>query len=192
MTSRYVNCNYTVVLAAMANGDKLSPMLIFKRKKLPKCTFPKGVVVHCNEKGRMDKEACKIWVRKVWQNHPNDLRREKSLLFWDSFTTHLTSEVTQKVLDTNTDVIVIPTGLTNILQPMDVSLKKPFKAGLLNRLIAWMAAEENTRTKRERMRPPPLDMCAKWVKETWEEIKKPLIIKAFKKYCISNAMAGTE
>ncbi|CAL4121299.1 unnamed protein product, partial [Meganyctiphanes norvegica] len=42
------------------------------------------------------------------------------------------------------------------------------------------------------MRAPPLDTCAKWVKESCDDIKKPIIIKAFKKCCISNAMDGTE
>ncbi|CAL4239607.1 unnamed protein product, partial [Meganyctiphanes norvegica] len=179
----YKNSNYTVVLAAMANGDKLPPMLIFKRKKMPKCTFPKGVVVHCNEKGRVDKEACKIWIRKVWKNRSNDIR-EKSLLICDRLPIHLTPEVAQEVLETNTDVAVIPAGLRNILQPIDVSLKNSFKAELRDRLMAWMAAGEYTHKKMEKIKPPPLDMCAKWVKESWDEIKKPLIIKAFNECCI--------
>ncbi|CAL4124578.1 unnamed protein product, partial [Meganyctiphanes norvegica] len=66
-TTGHEKTRYTVVLAALANGDKLPPMLIFKRKTMPKIRFPKGVLVHCNEKGWMDQEACKLWVRRIWQ-----------------------------------------------------------------------------------------------------------------------------
>ena len=106
-----------------------------------------------------------------------------------SVSAHLTAEVTEVLKEVNTDVAVIPGGLTGVLQPLDVSLNKPFKAGLCD---CWMAREGYTKTKGGNMRAPPLDTCAKWVIESWDDIKKPIIIKSFKKCCISNAMVGTE
>ncbi|TWW64308.1 hypothetical protein D4764_03G0013160 [Takifugu flavidus] len=47
---------FTVVLGCHGNGQKLPPILIFKRKTLPKEAFPAGVVVKANQKGWMDKE----------------------------------------------------------------------------------------------------------------------------------------
>ncbi|CAI9723543.1 Hypothetical predicted protein [Octopus vulgaris] len=38
--------HYTVVLACCTDGMKLPPLLIFKRKPLPKDCFPSGVVIH--------------------------------------------------------------------------------------------------------------------------------------------------
>ncbi|GFU30538.1 pogo transposable element with KRAB domain [Trichonephila clavipes] len=43
--------SFTVVLCCAANGLKLSPMLIFKRKTLPKENFPKCVEIRANENG---------------------------------------------------------------------------------------------------------------------------------------------
>lgn len=40
-----------VVLSCMASGDKLLPMVIFKRKTVPKETLPMGIIVLCYEKG---------------------------------------------------------------------------------------------------------------------------------------------
>ena len=41
----------TVVLGFQANGQKLPPMVIFKRKTLPKENFPAGVIIKANPKG---------------------------------------------------------------------------------------------------------------------------------------------
>ena len=42
------------------------------------------------------------------------------------------------------------------------------------------------------MRAPPLTTLAQWVKDTWNDIKVPVVTKSFKKCCISNALDGTE
>ena len=43
--------SFTVVLGCQANGQKLPPMVIFKRKTLPKENFPVGVIIKANPKG---------------------------------------------------------------------------------------------------------------------------------------------
>ena len=49
---------YTVVLVCCADGTKLPPLLIFKRKTLPKDVpvIPHGIYVHVHSKGWMEKE----------------------------------------------------------------------------------------------------------------------------------------
>jgi hypothetical protein len=42
---------FTVVLCITANGGKCDPLVIFKRKTIPKENFLKGVVVKVNSKG---------------------------------------------------------------------------------------------------------------------------------------------
>ena len=113
-TTGHEKCRYTVVLACMADGQKLKPMLIFKRKTLPKLKWPKGVVVHAHPNGWMDEQGCEIWLEKVWRLRPGGVRNKKSLLVWDQFSAHLTPKVTSKVHSLNTDVAVIPGGLTGV------------------------------------------------------------------------------
>jgi len=58
--------HFTVVLTCMADGHKLNPMVIFKRKTLPKNEkFPSGVLVHVHPKGWMDEAGVKLWHEKV-------------------------------------------------------------------------------------------------------------------------------
>ena len=45
---------FTVMLACTADGRKLPPYVIFKRKTLPKVTWPAGVIVRCQDKGWID------------------------------------------------------------------------------------------------------------------------------------------
>ena len=75
----------------------------------------------------MDKAGMKLWVEKVWQSRSGGLLRKKSLLVWDSFQAHLVDSVKRTVRQTNTNIAVITGGLTSVLQPLDVSLNKPFK-----------------------------------------------------------------
>ena len=47
---------FTVVLACSESGKKLKPMVVFKRKTMPKENLPNGVVVHCHKKRLMDRD----------------------------------------------------------------------------------------------------------------------------------------
>ena len=50
-TTGHERQHFTVVLACQANGKKIRPLVIFKRKNIPKETFPPGVVVKVHPKG---------------------------------------------------------------------------------------------------------------------------------------------
>ena len=59
-TTGHVKTHFTVVLACMADGTKLKPTVIFKRKTLPKgVKFPAGVLVRSYVKGWMDEDGTK-------------------------------------------------------------------------------------------------------------------------------------
>jgi len=53
-TSGNEKTRYTVVLACCGDETKLPPILIFKRKTLPKDVIPHGSYVHVLSKGWMD------------------------------------------------------------------------------------------------------------------------------------------
>ena len=143
---------------------------------LIKGRIPSRGKIHVNEKSWMDEAACKLWVNSIWQHRPRGLVREKSLLVWDNFSAHLTHDVSDAVKATNTDVAVIPGGLTGILQPLDVSINKPFKDGLRKRWVHWMAKDQYTLTAGGNIRAPPLPTQAQWVKES-KVIQKMLHLK---------------
>ena len=192
-TTGHEKARFTVVLACMSDGTRLNPMIVFKRKTVPKENFPPGVVIHAHPKGWMDEEGTKIWIRKVWNKRPGRLTRTKSLLVWDSFSVHLMESI-KSILktDSNTDIAVIPGGLTSVIEPLDVCLNKPFKDKLRQKWTSWMPEGEKTFTAGGNMRAASLPVVAEWVNSSWNEVGNDMVEKSFKKCGISNAMGGTE
>jgi hypothetical protein len=69
----------------MADGKKLNPVVIFKRKTMPTIKFPAGVFVHIHEKAWMDEEGIKYGLIWLQSRQPAGLRKHCSLLVWDMF-----------------------------------------------------------------------------------------------------------
>jgi hypothetical protein len=75
----------------------------------------------------MDAAMVCDWVCTVWGQRPGTLLGRPSLLVWDSFRGHLGDDTKRIFTEMKTDLAVIPGGLTSVLQPLDVSVKRPFK-----------------------------------------------------------------
>ena len=75
----------------------------------------------------MDGEGIKLWLEKVWSKCPGDLLKKLSLLVCDQFKAHVTESTKSLATKLKTHLAVIPGGLTSQLQPLDVSVNKPFK-----------------------------------------------------------------
>ena len=118
----------TVMLAATADGRKLPPLLILKRKALSKSeAFPKDFTVRAQEKGWMMEELMLEWQKIVWGHRPRAFLNQPSMFVLDAFKGHLTDSVKNQLRKMDTELVVIPGGMTSVLQPMDVSFNKPFK-----------------------------------------------------------------
>jgi transposase-like protein len=127
LSTGHERANFTVVLACMADGTKLPPVIIFKLVKIPRGEFPDGVIIRANPKGWMNEDEMIWWIENVWTQRARRGVNPRSLLVLDSFTAHKTDAVKKRFREKNTDLAVIPGGLTSRLQPLDVSLNKPFK-----------------------------------------------------------------
>ena len=109
LTMGHEKTGFTVVLACSESGKKLKLMVIFKRKTMPKEKLPDGVVVHCHNKGWVDRDGMAIWGEKVWDPRP--------VSFFDSFSAHIDEGVRNTFkTEHKTTTAVIPGGLTKTLQ----------------------------------------------------------------------------
>ena len=119
----------TVVLTCVATGNMLPPMVIFKGKTsrtICGVSNKSKSIITYQEKAWMDETLMKEWIGKVWAVYT---KKKPALLILDSFSAHLTDAVQELFSRYNTTVtvIVIPGGCTSVLQPLDVSINKPFK-----------------------------------------------------------------
>ena len=177
----------TVVLECVGDGTKLKPMVIFK-----KVANKHGVVIAAQEKGRMDTERMKHWIEKVWCSRRGDLEKRKSLLVCDAFEAHVTESVKTAFARENTDLGVIPGGLTSILQPLDVALNKPFNDGVRKRWMEWMADGIHEFTATGHQKKPSEELIVSWIAQAWNDIPVEMIESSFLKCGITNNLDGSE
>ena len=99
--------------------------------------------VYLHENGWMDENGVKLWIENAWNRRPGGIRKEQSLVVWDIFRRHITDNSKAKLSRTNMDIVVVPGGLTSLLQPLDISLNKPFKDNMREERNNWMLHGEN-------------------------------------------------
>ena len=74
------------------------------------------------------------WLKTVWGRRHRAFLNQPSMLVLDAFKGHLTDSVKNQLRKMNTELVVIPGGMTTVLQPTDVSINKPFKDRLTHNM----------------------------------------------------------
>ena len=91
-----------------------------------------------------------------------------------------------------TDLAVIPGGLTSVLQPLDVSVNKPFKDNIRKLYAQWMAEGGHSLTPTGKIRRPSIELMCSWIVRAWDMADQCVIVTSFLKNGISNALDGSE
>ena len=162
--------HFTVILACTADGNKLTPAVVFKRKTIPKDKFPKGIHVYVQEKGWVDEKVLSKWLKQVWFSRPGGLLKKPALLVWDMFRAHLTDTIKLKLKARNTRQAVITGGCTSVLQPLDVCLNK------VKMREVWGEWKKET-TKLGNLKRPGLGLVCTWIVQAWESIPLEMVMR---------------
>jgi hypothetical protein len=104
------------------DGHKMPPLVIFIRKTVPKDKFPLEITVRVQERGWMTEELIPKWLNMMWKRQPGALLHKHTKLILDSFHRHVTERVKAEVNDISL-LDVIPSGMTELLQPLDAVIK---------------------------------------------------------------------
>lgn len=172
--------SFTCVLACAANGDKLKPLIIFKRKTMPKANFPSDVVIRCNEKGWMSEEIMYEWLAEVWRKRKNSFFQPSGLLIMDSMSAHKVDSVKTALKKVSAEPAIIPGGLTKVLQPLDLAVNKSFKSKVRKLWEKWMMEGLHSFTNSGKMRKATYEEVASWVSSAWKDISAKTIMSGFK------------
>jgi hypothetical protein len=189
----------TVVLAIAANGAVLPTMIIFKGKRpLKDIKLPQDCIVTVQEKAWVDEGMMNRWIDECLRAYTH---RDRSLLVLDSFRCHIMKPVKKRLHRANAELAVIPGGCTSILQPLDVSVNKPFKGWLRTSWAAYIredAARVDAARKAgdmtAKIRPPSKQMIVDWVGSALDNLRgRPeLIRKSFIVTGIAPALNGAD
>ena len=104
----------------------------------------------------MDGERIKLWLQKVWSKRPGGLLKKLSLLLCDQFKAHVTESIKSLATKLKAHLAVIPGGLTSHLQPLDVSVNKPFKGFMHEECGKWIDAPTHHVTPAGRAKRPSI------------------------------------
>jgi len=147
------------MLAATADGRKLPPLVILKRKSLPKSeAFLKDVIVRAQDKGWMTE-----WLKIVWGSRPRAFLNQPSMLVLDVSKGHLADSVKNQLRKMKTEPVVIMGGMISVLQPTDVSINKPFKDRLRQQYLTWIADPTRELTETGKIKRAAPSEVARWV-----------------------------
>ena len=139
----------------------------------------------------MDHKLMQVYLDEVW--HPFIKRRAeelglpaKSLFVMDSFSAHLTDDVTENFQKNNCTLAIIPGGCTSKVQPLDVSINKPFKQILKTKWSHYMKSKVDTLdsqalTAKAKIPTVMKQELVQWIATAWEILseQKDLIKKSF-------------
>lgn len=181
ITTGHEKTSFTCVLSCTASGVKLNPILIFKRKTLPKGDFPKDILIRANEKGWNNESIMQDWLQEVWRKRKGAFFNPKGLLIMDSMRAHLTEPVKASAKSVSAKLAIIPGGLTKLIQPLDLAVNKAFKCRMRTLWESWMIEGQHSYTNRGFMRKATFVEVAKWVSEAWRDVSIKTITNSFVK-----------
>ena len=99
----------------------MKPFIVIPGKKVKSDVA--AVQVRCSSNGWMKDALTHDWASQVW----GCLAFEQRFLVWESFKCHISDDIKDRLRKTKTTMGGIPEGCTKLLQPLDVSINKPFK-----------------------------------------------------------------
>ena len=162
------------------------PYIIFKGaekgniyKKLIKSdeVIYKKCIVSTNNNAWSTNKIIKDWIDTVYCSYFNNIPLENTLLIFDSAPMHTSLEVLKYISNKKINYVLVPKGLTPILQPLDVSINKPFKEAMKHKYessIIYFSNKDKIKIKRE--------VLLKWINECWYDsniLKKEMKVKSF-------------
>lgn len=141
----------------------------------------------------MSTEILAQWRKAVYAKRPRHIfmnahtkrkngPKYRTLLALDSASAHR-NDTFKNIMAKNYDtkVVIIPGGMTPILQPADISWNRTVKSKILNLWINWITVQIETMPL-EDIKRPSYTQVAEWSLQAWNEVSKEIIIDSFA-YC---------
>lgn len=121
-----------------------------------------------------------LWLEK--SRRPDGFfHTNEGLLVMDSMRAHMTDLVQTNIKAKNCIPVIIPGGMTKMLQTLNISVNCCFKAILRRLWETWMTSSDQSFTKTGLMRHASLGEVAEWVSEAWNSVSVGTVATSFRK-----------
>ena len=189
----------TVILSIGSSGEKLPVLIIIKVNK-PK-NYQKGqhpnpeIFQATNDEIRekiRQKEAMILLSYTAWNcNHimskyyvkyfyTHARHSEESLLIMDNFAAHFSDEVVdEEFTKFNVKTLSLAPNCTPVLQPLDVSVMRPFKQAVRAAYRDWILARSSAFKEANlplSSKAPKDEFVISWILDAWDSIKTNVVI----------------
>lgn len=176
----------TAMLGVLADGRKLPPYIILRGTYIPPGKFPSGMEIRCHRYGWMTEDLMQDWLEVVWRRRMGPPAKQRGLLILNGFRGHTTDSVKNAMENLNTDMVIIPGGLTSQLQVLDVVVYKPLNDSVRAQYSNWLLAGNLALSPTGNAKKPPLGLFLEWVMVAWNSISSESIVQGFRKCHISS------
>jgi hypothetical protein len=111
----------------------------------------------------MTLELMEDWLGYVWERLPGTLSKPWSMLATEAFCGHVSGRIRNRLRNKNTDLVVIPNGMTSQLQPLDVSVNKLFRHPVHKHYNAWLSKDNHTLTPSGKIKRSTTLIIMQWI-----------------------------
>lgn len=122
------------------------------------------------------------WAERILLNYRKE-NSVKIILILDRCTSHLSSKLKNLLERHNIEIIFIPSGATSILQPLDVSINKPFKDFFRKNFNIWLenfGLKEDNIGKTGNIKAAKKIDILEWTLKSFDSIPRCQIADSFK------------
>jgi hypothetical protein len=147
------NFHMTYVVAVSATGVVAPPLMIIPGQRLNRdlldgCDIP-GARVTCAPKGFMNSALFLRWLEHFATSVPDSVKRPLVLVY-DGYSSHYNDDIVSRAVDLKIILVLLPANSTHLLQTLDISVFKTFKACLKACITNYMIANgKTTLTKKD-------------------------------------------
>lgn len=193
----------TVQLTIFADGVwRVRPTIIFRgqgKRISPnkKRSWDSRVNAMFQPKAWCDENLMKVWVEGEWGNmftNPPRANLSGKILVADVHRAQQTDEVRQLLQTKKTLLINIPPGCTSRVQPLDVSVNKPFKDAVRTQFEKHLNGNLTLYTQGKILASEQRVVLTRWVENAWDHIcsNTEMVKRSFKKCGINVNIDGSE
>nr|CAD7434292.1 unnamed protein product [Timema monikensis] len=156
------NCHATVVLACLADGNMLPPMLILKGNLDASPDFESfEVSVTYQKDAQMDLTTMETWLERIWFN----------LLIADCYEPHGVTNITDIFRARGCHCAVIPGGCTSRLQPLDITIKKEFQDVIEKQWNSFNSISNGSWDTQNKLQLPGQREIIDWVSTAYRHVQ---------------------